>query len=132
LLNVKVSGSCYSSYPISCNYFPQIQNARRILKKMLRFFASLTLNFNCYMYKHMQCCRYLLLLTNTKQLYMLTHYELYCLCKYCKKSRTKGTSYVHQKRREANGIGHILRKNCLLKHANEGKDRRARKTRKNT
>jgi hypothetical protein len=36
-------------------------------------------------------------------------------------------------RKEANWIGHILRRNCLLKHViegNRGKDRSERKTRK--
>ena len=67
---------------------------------------------------------------------MLKNYELYYLYEYCKESRTKAASYVHQKRRETNWNGHILRKNCLLKYANEGKNRRQnrrdRKTRKNT
>jgi len=34
------------------------------------------------------------------------------------------------KRRKANRIGHILRRDCLLKHVIEGKDRSEGKTRK--
>jgi hypothetical protein len=46
-------------------------------------------------------------------------------------------NFVHTiKRRKANWIGHILRRNCLLKHVIEGKlegkDRNDGKTRKKT
>jgi hypothetical protein len=40
--------------------------------------------------------------------------------KYYAESRRRGISYK-QKRRTANWIGHILRRNCLLKHVIEGK-----------
>jgi hypothetical protein len=36
------------------------------------------------------------------------------------------------RRRKANWIGHILRRNCLLSHIIEGKIRRDKKTRKET
>jgi hypothetical protein len=40
---------------------------------------------------------------------------------YYTESRRRGISYIQQKRRKANWIGHILRRNCLLKHVIEGK-----------
>jgi len=33
----------------------------------------------------------------------------------------KGISYVQYKGKKSNWIGHILRKNCLLRHVTEGK-----------
>jgi hypothetical protein len=39
---------------------------------------------------------------------------------YFVESRRKGLSYT-EKRRNANWIGHILPRNCLLKHITEGK-----------
>jgi hypothetical protein len=40
---------------------------------------------------------------------------------YYKESRRKKNSLPTIKRRKANWIGHILRRNCLLKHVTEGK-----------
>jgi len=50
-----------------------------------------------------------------------------CVCimwemKKCyKESRMRGISYRQWKRRKANWIGHILRRNCLLRHVIGGK-----------
>jgi hypothetical protein len=40
--------------------------------------------------------------------------------KYYMESREKGASYIN-KMRKTNWIGHILRRNCLLKHVTKGK-----------
>jgi hypothetical protein len=49
-----------------------------------------------------------------------------------KESRKRVISYGQKKRRTANSIGHILGRNCLLKHVIEGnrEGRGGRKTRK--
>ena len=39
--------------------------------------------------------------------------------KYYTESRRKGISYIQQ-RQKTNWIGHMLRRNCLLKHVTEG------------
>jgi hypothetical protein len=41
--------------------------------------------------------------------------------KYYTGSRRRLTSYRQLKRKKADWIGHILRRNCLLKHVIEGK-----------
>jgi IMP dehydrogenase/GMP reductase len=43
------------------------------------------------------------------------------MTRYYVETRKKGISYVKEKRRKANWIGHILRRNCLIKHVIEGK-----------
>ena len=42
--------------------------------------------------------------------------------KYYIESRRRWKSYVQRKWRKANGIGHILRRNCLQKHVIQGKN----------
>jgi hypothetical protein len=42
--------------------------------------------------------------------------------KYYLESRSRGTSYVHEiRKRKANWVGHILRRNCPLQRVIEGK-----------
>jgi hypothetical protein len=41
--------------------------------------------------------------------------------KYYKEPRRVGISSIQEKKRKANWIGHILRRNCLPKHVIEGK-----------
>jgi hypothetical protein len=41
--------------------------------------------------------------------------------KYYIDSKRKETSYIQQKRRKANCIGHVFRRNWLLKHVIEGR-----------
>jgi hypothetical protein len=48
--------------------------------------------------------------------------------KYCTELRRKGISF--SERRKANGIGHILHRNCLLKLVVEEKNGRDGKTKK--
>ena len=41
--------------------------------------------------------------------------------KYCTKPRRRGITYIQYKEKTAKWIGHILRRNCLLKHVIEVK-----------
>jgi hypothetical protein len=46
---------------------------------------------------------------------------LWKMKKYRTQSRRTGMSYIQRKKRKANRVGYVLRRNCLLKHVIEGR-----------